>query len=177
MKLTDNFVLFFSYKDIFSNHYRSPVPFSLPKHEKEKIKFYTGEHFMMYEKAVLFEDTDTANKIVKVWNPNDAKKLGREVKNFDPKVWDEHKKDIVRSICYTRLIYDNNLRNIALDYRESGKSFVEASPYDKIWGVGLSETDERILDPRNWKGQNLLGECWDEAIDTLIKAYQPRSEG
>lgn len=174
MKVTDNYVLFFSYKDMFSNHYRSPVPFFMPKHEKEKVKFHTGEHFMMYEKATLFGDHETANKILKVWNPNDAKKLGREVRDFDPDVWDSNKKNIVRSCCYCRLIYDTNLRLAALDHREAGKSFVEASPYDKIWGVGLSEDDPRILDSSNWRGQNLLGDCWNESIDLLIKACQPR---
>ena len=33
---------------------------------------------------------------------------------------------------------------------------VEASPYDKVWGIGLSTDDENAEKPLQWKELNLL---------------------
>ena len=35
---------------------------------------------------------------------------------------------------------------------------VEGNPHDKIWAVGLKDTDPLIMNPKNWKGTNWLGE-------------------
>ena len=34
---------------------------------------------------------------------------------------------------------------------------VEASPYDRVWGIGLKQEDKRAADPIQWQGSNLLG--------------------
>ncbi|AXN57782.1 hypothetical protein [Acinetobacter phage ABPH49] len=141
MKITDKHVLFFSYKDMFSNHFRSERPFFSPRHERDGVKFYTGEHFMMYEKAKLFGDEEISKKILETFHPQEAKKLGRLVKGFNNDVWEYHREDIIFSIVYCRLVYDQHLRLSALNHRMDGRSFVEASPWDKIYGIGLKETD------------------------------------
>lgn len=169
MKVTDKHVLFYSWRDPFSNHYRSSVPFFTPIHEREGVSFRTGEHMMMYEKAMLFGDAGTAKEILGVYRAQDAKILGRKVKGFNSKLWDDSKENIVERICYCRLVYDNDLRRSSITHRLRGRNFVEASDRDIIWGVGLNEDNPMIHDEHNWRGQNLLGKAWDRAIDSLVE--------
>ena len=48
------------------------------------------------------------------------------------------------------------------------REIVEASPEDKIWGIGLHETDERVHDKSQWQGLNWLGECIMRVRDQLV---------
>lgn len=169
MKITDKHVFFYSYMDMFSNHYRSKVAFSLPRHEREGVKFYTGENMMMYEKAMLFGDIRKAQEICAAWQPQKAKMLGREVKGFSNELWEESRENIVQGVCYCRLVYDTDLRHAAIIHRLRGRSFVEASDRDRVWGIGMNEDHPMIHDERNWLGKNLLGKSWDRAIDSLVE--------
>lgn len=168
MKVTDKHVFFYSWKDMFSNHYRSGRSFALPRHEREGVKFYTGEHMMMYEKAMLFGDIGKAQEICAAWNPQKAKMLGREVKGFNNELWERSREQIVENVCYCRLVFDLGLRCEAIQHRLAGRNFVEASDRDRIWGVGLNQDHPMIDDEANWLGLNLLGKAWDRATDALI---------
>lgn len=171
MRVTDKHVFFYSWKDDFSNHFKSKVPFYLPKHEREGIEFYTGEHMMMYEKAILFGDVWTSKAILAVHRPQEAKMLGRGVKGFKEEVWIENREKIMQDVCYSRILYDRELRNSAIDHRLAGRNFVEASPRDRIWGVGLEENHPMIDEEENWLGLNLLGKAWDRATDLFINRF------
>lgn len=149
MRVTEQFVLFFSDQDVFSQWY--PSSFTV----KGKV-FPTAEHYMMYCKACLHGDKKTAELILHSKTPREAKALGRKVSPFNPTLWEKKAASYVRQASLAKFRQNPKLRVQLLSY--AGKRFVEASPYDKIWGVGLRETDNRILDPRNWKGRNLLGD-------------------
>lgn len=141
------YILFF--QDIFSNWHFSDF------HEKGQ-KFICVEQYMMYRKAVLFEDMVSARSIMKANHPHDHKQLGRRVSNFNQDVWDKHKFDIVYRGVYLKFTQNSKLLR-ELMISDVDDIFVEASPYDDIWGVKLKMTDPRILDESKWKGQNLLG--------------------
>jgi len=113
------------------------------------------EQYMMIKKACLFNDFATAEKIHNEARPAQQKQLGREVRNFQTDLWNQHKFGIVWYANYLKFMQHEDLHQRLL--ATGDKIIAEASPVDRIWGVGLSADDDRILDPANWTGQNLLG--------------------
>ena len=117
--------------------------------------YLTAEHFMMAEKARLFDDVETRANILAARTPAEAKKLGRGVKGFDDALWEQGRFDIVVRANEAKFLQNRALRNYLLTTGD--RVLVEASPVDRIWGVGLAANDERALEPRAWCGLNLLG--------------------
>lgn len=110
---------------------------------------------MMAEKARLFGDEDTLQKILEADHPKTAKDLGRQVKNYDEEVWAEHRYNIVLSGNRYKFTQSNEYKAILLG--TGSTILVEASPVDRIWGIGLAEDDKAAKDPLMWRGLNLLG--------------------
>ena len=99
------------------------------------------------------------------YSPAEYKKLGRKVKGFDATVWDEKKLDIVVEGNKAKFGQNPDLKEFLLDTGDA--ILVEASPYDKIWGIGLDR--ETALNSRieDWNGENLLGCALMEVRDWL----------
>lgn len=131
------------------------------------ISYCNCEQYMMSKKADLFGDIDIFNKIMNETNPKVIKNLGKKVKNFDEKVWDKVKYSIVFVGNYYKFKQNETLRKHLLN---DNKIIVEASPYDKIWGIGLGKDNpiEYLENPNNWKGQNLLGFAIMHVRDYLL---------
>lgn len=144
---------------VFSQ-WREGSPFTL-----DGVNYPTSEHYMMAEKARLFGDEATRGKIVAARSPGAAKALGREVANFDDAAWVRHRFDIVVAGSLAKFGQNPALKTYLLE--TGNKVLVEAAPTDRIWGVGLAREDERILDPRTWAGENLLGFALMKARATL----------
>lgn len=132
----------------FSNWY--PARIEYKGHE-----FKTTEHAFMWEKANFFNDELTASNILRTTSPADAKKLGREVKNFNSDEWSKVSFDIMVNINIAKFEQHLDLQKILC----RNDNFVEASPYDVIWGIGLGLGDPDINDESKWRGQNLLGKA------------------
>lgn len=120
-----------------------------------KVQFNCMEQFMMYCKAKLFGDEDTAAKILAASHPRIHKALGRDVKPFDQAKWEEKREVFVTKGAFAKFSQNPELKAVLL--ATAGTQLVEASKYDKIWGCGLEESDPRIHDAANWTGMNLLG--------------------
>jgi len=129
--------------------------------------FKTAEHYMMYHKAILFGDIEVANKILNCDSPKTAKDLGRVVKDYSEIIWNEHKFDIVVNGNYFKFAQNKELFKFLMETGD--KILVEASPYDKIWGIGMKEDNPLIKNPENWQGENLLGFALMEVRDILRK--------
>ncbi|CAM3849957.1 Swarming motility protein YbiA [Vibrio aerogenes CECT 7868] len=135
-------------KSCFSQWYSAPF-------EENGIRFKTAEHYMMYHKAMLFGCPDIGEQIIASSHPNEAKQLGRKVTGFDEAVWHEKRFDIVVSANRLKFSQNPELKDFLLS---TGKRIlVEASPVDKIWGIGLAADHELADIPAKWKGLNLLG--------------------
>ena len=125
---------------------------------------------MMYNKALLFDDKDIANEILNTNQPKAIKELGRKVKNFNDEAWDKMKYKIVFTGNYYKFSQNADLRNFLLSTKN--KVLVEASPYDKVWGIKMKYDDENIENPFCWKGENLLGFALMEARDEIKRVYK-----
>lgn len=133
--------------------------------EENNITYKTAEHYMMANKAKLFGDKDIFDKILKSETPNEAKSLGRTVKNFDVQIWDDHKYEIVKQANILKFSQNREFKDFLLSTND--KIIVEASPYDTIWGIGMLESDKNINNPLLWNGENLLGFALMEVRDML----------
>ncbi|PEH40476.1 hypothetical protein CRM94_17335 [Burkholderia gladioli] len=150
MHQINNITLFFGADDALSNWHRAGF-------EYRGVRFNCVEQFMMYSKAMLFEDRTTAKSILAAPDPRSQKKLGREVQGFDERVWAAKREAIVTVGCREKFRQNSELADTLLATGDT--VLVEASPYDCIWGVGLAWNDPLILDPQNWRGRNLLGQA------------------
>ncbi|MEU8895574.1 NADAR family protein [Nocardia sp. NPDC048505] len=127
--------------------------------------FRSAEHYMMWGKAMLFGDTATAARILEVAHPKQAKDLGRVVRDFDETTWNAARFDIVVTGNVAKFGQHEPLREYLL--RTGDRVLVEASPTDRIWGIGLTADDPRAADPTTWRGLNLLGFALMAARDIL----------
>lgn len=148
MRQTDKFIFFWGNSDIFSNFLYSPF-------RHQGIMFKWSEQAIMYRKAKLFGADKIADKILKAQTPKECKDLGRSREiAFDGDVWDKVKEDLYKSVLIDKFS-NPQLKRKLLD--TGNKILVEASPYDKIWGIGLSDDHPDAENPSKWRGQNLLG--------------------
>ncbi|UOZ10427.1 NADAR family protein [Amycolatopsis sp. WQ 127309] len=127
-----------------------PSPFVV-----DDVRFATAEHHMMWRKAKLFGDDEVAAQVLAAVHPKQAKDFGRRVRRFDEATW---------VACRREIVVDGNVAKFA-QHPDLGRYLtgtgdrvvVEASPVDRVWGIGLAADDPRTGNPRGWRGLNLLG--------------------
>jgi ribA/ribD-fused uncharacterized protein len=127
-----------------------PAPFDLDGHT-----FATAEHYMMWRKALLFDDAPVAERILAATHPKEAKELGRAIGGFDQRRWAADRYQIVVAGNTAKFGQHEDLRKFLLGTGD--RVLVEASPLDAIWGIGVAADDPRAGDPATWPGLNLLG--------------------
>lgn len=159
-----DYVFFFRSNAYFSNWY--PSNFVV-----DGVKYWCTEQYMMAKKAELFGDTDIQRQIMTCDSQRDIKALGRKIRGFNDSVWFKHREKIVFDGNYAK--FTQNPVLLSYIKNQAGKILVEASPYDKIWGIGieyLSDGSNRqyIENPFNWRGTNLLGFVLMDVRDKII---------
>lgn len=121
---------------------------------EDRIGFKTAEQSMMAEKAACF-DPSMIEDIIDAKTPAEAKRLGRQVENYNESVWNEVRFRVVVEGNIAKFSQNPHLKTYLLSTNNA--ILVEACKTDRIWGVGLGVSDPLVMDPKNWKGQNLLG--------------------
>ncbi|GIL24893.1 NADAR family protein [Actinocatenispora comari] len=137
------------------------------------VGYASAEHWMMAGKARLFGDGVALERILAARTPAEAKKLGRSVRDFDQQVWESRRFGLVVDGNVAKFGQDPRLREFLLG--TGSRVLVEASPYDRIWGIGVSAADERATDPARWPGANLLGFALMRAREALAAESGLRS--
>ncbi len=127
-----------------------PSPFVV-----DQVTYATAEHWMMAGKARLFGDAEAERRAIAASHPGQAKEIGRSVRGFDDAVWRERRFELVVRGSVEKFGQHPEMRDYLLS--TGVRVLVEASPVDRIWGIGVSADDERAAVPQQWEGQNLLG--------------------
>lgn len=153
MRITNKHVFFWN--GIYSQWHKAPMTI-------DKIEYNSCEQYMMHQKALLFDDHIIADLIMQEKNPKEQKKYGRQIRNFDKAIWEKNCLAIVFEGNLAKFSQNPELKAEMLS--TGNKIFVEASPLDHIWGIGLDENAENVDDPSYWLGLNLLGHAL-----TLVK--------
>ncbi len=129
------------------------------------LRFATAEHYMMYRKAILFDDTETAAKIMTTRSPRAVKALGRAVTGFNESRWKDERYNVVLQGTRLKFLQNTEMRKVLLD--TCGQNLCEASPFDRTWGIGYTAQNAKA-NASTW-GENLLGKALVEVRDSLIK--------
>lgn len=158
------FTFFFTDKDAFSNWYMRDF-------ELQGIRFNCNEQCMMYGKARMFDDLVSAGKILSLPYPKDQKAAGKQVANFDQVMWDKRKLNLVYAGAKAKFTQHEDLYDLLLS--TGNTELVEASPYDRIWGIGLAVSNPAARDKTQWRGQNLLGVVLKRLRDQLRLQDRP----
>jgi ribA/ribD-fused uncharacterized protein len=127
-----------------------PATFSV-----NSVRYPTAEHFMMAEKARLFGDEDARAQILRAGSSKAAKQLGRQVNGFREQEWVEARFQLVVAGNLAKFSQNPELEGYLLGTKD--KVLVEASPVDRVWGIGLAADNELAMNPEQWRGLNLLG--------------------
>ena len=142
-----------------------PSQWTPARFHHEGVDYSCCEQWMMAEKARVFGDHATLARILAAVEPGRHKALGRQVRGFDAAHWSRVCRGIVyrgNLLRFTQIPRDRDLL-LATDDR----TLVEASPLDRIWGIGLRQDDPRALVPSQWLGSNWLGVALMQVRDTL----------
>lgn len=131
--------------------------------------YANAEQYMMAKKAKCFGDDEILKKILSTRDPKQIKAFGRQVSGFKESVWDRAKFGVVLMANYLKFSQDPKLREFLLSTKD--KILTEASPYDKIWGIGMDANDENSVNPTKWQGQNLLGFALMRVRDEIGRVY------
>lgn len=164
IKQTDTHLFFFYGDDIYSNFYKRDFWFA-------GVKFFCMEQCMMWLKAMYFRDYQIAAEIMRV-DPGskiaqvECKSLGRKVANYDDTLWARDRYSIVVRALFEKFSQNPDMAKQLI--ATGSLELVEASPFDKIWGIGVGVDDPRIHTPTKWPGQNLLGKALMVIRDNTI---------
>lgn len=155
----DRFTFFWGPESPFSQWH--PATFFI-----EGFHFNCAEQYMMYKKALLFDDYEIAAKIMGSNSPRNQKKLGRQVNGFDLEVW---KKASWRIVFRGNFAKFSQNPGMSSKLRETqGTLMVEANPYDYLWGIGIAQDEPAIQKPHKWPGQNRLGLILTDIRERLL---------
>lgn len=150
---------FWKEEDVFSQWHKSSF-------KVDTLEFCCAEQYMMYTKAVLLYNDKLADKILKCSDPKHIKSLGRKTEQFSEELWVHNCLHVVKTGNMAKFSQNQKLREVL--FSTYPRVLVEASPYDKVWGIGLSKYEPSAWNEATWDGKNLLGFILTEVRDELM---------
>lgn len=132
------------------------------------------EQFMMAEKARIFNDQDALDQVMTTQDPKTQKAIGRRIRGFEQDAWNSFCRGIVYRGNLAKFTQNDELQ--ALLIATGIREIVEASPGDRIWGIGLSADHPDACHPSRWKGTNWLGTAIMQIRAKIVSGQEPPKE-
>ncbi|QDS75271.1 hypothetical protein FKW77_000936 [Venturia effusa] len=143
--------------------------------EHEGVTYHTAEMWMMIQKAKLFGDEEIAAEMASTSDPAKHKSLGRKARDFDRAKWNENKLRIVEEGTWFKFTASKNAAELKKQLLETGeREIVEASPFDKIWGIGFG-AENAEANRAKW-GENLLGIALMNVRKRIVEQEKKKAE-
>ena len=155
-------VLFYRADAYLSNFYKAPVQINNTRYVCVCV-----EQYFTAEKARMFKDQSTLNRIMDSQNPTEMKFLGRNTKNFNQKTWDEKASTVMLHALRAKFNQNPKLQEKLISTQD--KILAEASKNDKVWGIGLALNDQNAFLKDKWQGRNQLGNLLMTVRDEIIR--------
>jgi ribA/ribD-fused uncharacterized protein len=156
---TDTHIFFWG--GIFSQWYS--CSFIDPK----DVEYTSTEQYMMAKKCLAHGDYKGVTDVMECDDPREQKAIGRRISNYSDEIWNPKRYQVVVDGNFYKFTQDPRLKELLIS--TGNKIIVEASPYDKVWGIGLGTNDNRVLNESLWDGQNLLGKAIMDVRELLKK--------
>ena len=171
LKMTDKFVFF--WKEWPSNFKKTRFIHEIGS---RTLVFTSSEQAFQFEKAAHFGDEEIEGLILDSDSPQAALILGNRVRNFDADSWDRVRRHVMYKVVLDKYSQDMDLLAMLTDPVFDGKEFIEASPHDTFWGIGMDASDPDINDDGKWKGSNQLGKILTQVRYELIERMRNASD-
>lgn len=143
-----------------SNWARSPF-------QVDGIRYNCAEQYIMWSKAVVMDDESSAQKILATNDPQTQKRLGRQVQHWKDGLWKRQREPVMVRAARAKFSQNPELQERLI--KTHPRRMAEASPSDKIYGIGLAPDDPLAQNPQNWRGENLLGRVLEQIREELVQ--------
>ncbi|WP_455034331.1 NADAR family protein [Lachnoanaerobaculum gingivalis] len=138
----------------------------LSEFKVDSIQFSSMEQYMMYKKAIVFNDTKIAKEILETTDVSKIKALGRQVSNYSDKYWSGVRQIIVYKGLLAKFSQNDDLKKILLN--TGNDILAECAVQDKIWGIGLSMKDTNRCDMAKWRGEICILQNIGEILSAVL---------
>ena len=138
----------------------------LSEFKVDSIQFSSMEQYMMYKKAIVFNDTKIAKEILETTDVSKIKALGRQVSNYSDTYWSGVRQIIVYKGLLAKFSQNDDLKKILLN--TGNDILAECAVQDKIWGIGLSMKDTNRCDMAEWRGEICILQNIGEILTAVL---------
>lgn len=163
-----------TFSNFYLTNFSDEVIVNVDTGEKRKVTFSCSEQYFMYLKALHFKSQSVVSKIIEGGKlPKDYKWLGGKdsLDEYVDAEWVKVRFEYMKRVLRLKFSSNEQLRQGLVG--TGNAVLVEASPFDKVWGIGLAKADKygnTLTDwenPNKWRGRNLLGLALMEVREEL----------
>lgn len=150
-------IAFLGPHSVFSNFH--PAPFV-----ESNVKYTCTEQMIQAEKAVMFNDKQSLEKVMKATSPFKMKELGSRIRNFDKNTWEANRRKIVTRAVHAKFKQNKSLGKLL---QSTGSLLIVEASRDPVWGTGIHLKDDNVLNCSMWKGNGIMSEILAQVRESL----------